>query len=285
MAIEQSGNRAGSAWPLSLRLSLAWTPNSTFARQALLSYKGLFLWLNWPAYVSNVFLRPGLIVAMFALMGQFARGDGAAEAYVIGLTAYSVPSIVMGGVLQSFYYERAFGTLSYLFASPAPRASTFFARGMLHLPNALLAVGAALLLSALLLPIDTARADWGAMTLCFCVMAASCTACALCWGSLCIFFRDWQSFYSLAITVFLVFTGAIIPRDSLPPVAHEFGALLPTTFGIEGLRDAFEGAGVTTIGRKLALEALVGAAYAAGGLWGFRALEAHARRSGAYEAV
>ena len=85
---------------------------STFWRQAYLSYKGLFLWLNWPAYVSNVFLRPGLIVAMFALMGEFARGDDAAAAYVIGLTAYAVPSIVFGGVLQSFYYERAFGTLS-----------------------------------------------------------------------------------------------------------------------------------------------------------------------------
>jgi hypothetical protein len=55
-------------------------------RQAYLSYKGLFLWLNWPAYVSNVFLRPGLIVAMFALTGRFARGEAAVEAYVIGLT-------------------------------------------------------------------------------------------------------------------------------------------------------------------------------------------------------
>jgi ABC-type polysaccharide/polyol phosphate export permease len=283
MALQESSDRAGA-----FKLRSSWgairTPGNTFARQALLSYKALFLWLNWPAYVSNVFLRPGLIVAMFALMGQFARGDGAAEAYVIGLTAYAVPSIVMGGVLQSFYYERAFGTLSFLFASPAGRASAYYARGVLHLPNALLAVASALALSAVLLPIDAGRADWGAVTACFVAMAFSCTTCALFWGSFCIFFRDWQSFYSLMITVFLVFTGAIIPREVLPPGAYEFGGLLPTTFGIEGLREAFEGSGVRGIERELMLEGLIGTAYAVAGLGLFRALEAHARRSGAYDA-
>ena len=191
----------------------------------------------------------------------------------------------MGGVLQGFYYERAFGTLSYLFASPASRASSFYARGVLHLPNALLAVGSALALSALLLPIDTARADWGAVTLCFVAMGVSCTACALFWGSFCIFFRDWQSFYSLMITLFLVFPGAIIPREVLPPVAREFGALLPTTFGIEGLRQGFEGAGVSVIWKQLALEVLIGAAYLVAALWVFRGLEAHAKRTGAFEVV
>jgi ABC-type polysaccharide/polyol phosphate export permease len=265
-----------------LRLSLR---DNTFWRQAYLSYKGLFLWLNWPAYASNVFLRPGLIVAMFALMGEFARGEDAAESYVIGLTAYAVPSIVFGGVLQSFYYERAFGTLSYLYASPAGRASGFYARGLLHLPNAVLAVAAALALSALLLPVDAAGADWVSVSACFLVMAATCTACALFWGSFCIFFRDWQSFYSLAITVFLVFTGAVIPRDDLPPVAYEFGALLPTTFGIDALRHAFDGAGLAAVRTDLVLEALVGAVYAVTALAVFKALEGHARRTGAYEAA
>lgn len=257
----------------------------TLFRQAYLSYKGLFLWLNWPAYISNVFLRPGLIVAMFALTGHFARGRDAAEAYVIGLTAYSIPSIIMGGVLQGFYYERAFGTLSFFFASSGSRLASFFARGALHFPNAVLAVIASIVFSLLVLPTDFARADWASVTACYLTMGVSCTLCALCLGSFCVLFRDWQSFYSLAITLFLVFPGVIIPRSSLPHGALELGALLPTTFGVEALRRAFEGAGLSAVGGKLALEALVGAGYAVAGYGLFCWIEAHARRSGAYEAV
>jgi hypothetical protein len=77
----------------------------------------------------------------------------------------------------------------------------------------------------------------------------------------------------------------IIPRSSLPHGALELGALLPTTFGVEALRRAFEGAGLSAVGGKLALEALVGAGYAVAGYGLFCWIEAHARRSGAYEAV
>jgi hypothetical protein len=157
---------------------------TTLARQAYLSYKGLFLWLNAPAYVSNVLLRPGLIVAMFALTGRFARGEAAVEAYVIGLTAYAVPSIVMGGVLQSFYYERSFGTLSSVFASRGGRAGSYYARGVLHLPNAALVVIAALGFSAVFLQAGFGGANWGAVLACDTSMAAAAVACALCWANL-----------------------------------------------------------------------------------------------------
>ncbi len=258
---------------------------ATLARQAYLSYKGLFLWLNWPAYVSNVFLRPGLIVAMFALTGRFARGEGAVEAYVIGLTAYAVPSIVMGGVLQGFYYERSFGTISFLFASRGSRVASFLTRGLLHLPNAVLVVVAALGFSAVFLHAGFRDANWGAVTACYVVMAVAATACALCWANLCIVLRDWLMLYSLMLTVFLVFTGAVIPRDELPLGLGVAGAALPVTHALGGLREAYAGAGLGAIASSLALEALVAIGYAVLGYVLFRAVEAHARRTGAYAAV
>ena len=254
-------------------------------RQAYLSYKGLFLWLNWPAYVSNVFLRPGLIVAMFALTGRFARGEAAVEAYVIGLTAYAVPSIVMGGLLQSFYYERSFGTLSFFFASRGSRAVSLLTRGVPHLPNAALVVVAGLLFSGAFLHTRFEGANWGAVTACYVVMALASMACALCWANLCIVLRDWLVVYSLMLTVFLVFTGVAIPRDELPLGLGAVGAALPVTHGLAGLRAAFEGAGVSSVAAHLAREALVGVAYAIAGYALLRAIEAQARRSGAYAAV
>ena len=49
-----------------------------FVTQSYLSYKALFFWLNWPAYTSNVFIRPVLLMAMFSLAGRFAGDEGAA---------------------------------------------------------------------------------------------------------------------------------------------------------------------------------------------------------------
>jgi len=255
------------------------------SREAYLSYKALFLWLNWPAYISNVIVRPGLIVAMFALTGRFARGEDAVESYVIGLTAYAVPSIVMGGVLQGFYYERSFGTIGFLYASRGSRVGSFFGRGLLHLPNAALVVAAALGFSNLFLHTGFGDANWGAVVACYALMVLAATACALCWANLCIVLRDWLMLYSLMLTVFLVLTGVIIPRDELPAGLGAVGAALPVTHALEGLRAAYAGAGVEVIATDLMLEAVVGVVYGVLGYGLFRAVEARARRSGAYAAV
>ena len=95
----------------------------TWYRQALLSYKGLFLWLNWPGYISNIFVRPVLLVMMFSLTGRFARGEDAAATFAIGMTAYGIANLLLGGIMQGFYYERAFATLGMLFTSRAAACS------------------------------------------------------------------------------------------------------------------------------------------------------------------
>ena len=86
--------------------------------QAYLSYKGLFLWLNWPAFVSNVAIRPVLTLFMFALVGRFALDQDSAEYYMIGLSAHAVSGILLGGIIQGFFYERLFGTLSHILRVP-----------------------------------------------------------------------------------------------------------------------------------------------------------------------
>jgi hypothetical protein len=76
-----------------------------------------------------------------------------------------------------------------------------------------------------------------------------------------------------------------IPRDELPLGLGVIGEAMPVTHALEGLRSAYAGAGIGAIGADLALEAEVGAAYATLGYVLFRAVEIHARRSGAYAAV
>ena len=105
---------------------------SNFWTQAHLSYKGLFTWLNGWAYVGTVFVWPATLVIMFTLLGRFAGDPEEGRRYLIGMTAYSIPNILMGGIPQAFYYERRWRTLSFLFLSTGSRLMVYWSRAAFH---------------------------------------------------------------------------------------------------------------------------------------------------------
>lgn len=108
-----------------------------FAVQAYSSYKGLFYWLNWMSYISNVFLYPVAQVIIFALLGRFTSSPEIAQAYALGLSVFSMASILISGLTQSYSYERQLGTLSFIYVSRVNRIVNFMSRPLLHYPNAL----------------------------------------------------------------------------------------------------------------------------------------------------
>jgi ABC-2 type transport system permease protein len=256
---------------------------TTFWRQAYLSYKGLFTWLNWHGYVSSIFLRPAFMVGIFGLTGRFARGEAASEAYVVGMTAFAVPHLLMGGVLQSFAYERSFATLGFLFTSTGSRAQAFLARGLLHYPNAVLTVISSLLFAVLFLGSDFSAANWPAAVACYALIIASTLMFGLFVGNFCIAFRDWQVTFNVMQAAFITLTGAVIPLQALPPGLRQLAAMLPVTHGLEALRGAFAGQDLAQVSDALLAEAGLGLAYGLAGYFLFRAVEAYARRTGAYE--
>jgi ABC-2 type transport system permease protein len=251
----------------------------------MLSYKGLFLWLNWFGYLSNIVARPVLMVMMFSLTGRFARGEDAAIAFAIGLTAYGVANLLLGGIMQGFYYERAFATLAIVFTSTGSRLQSFLCRGVMHWPNALLSVAISLLGVRFILGIEFEGANWIAVAVAFALMTTSTTLFALFLGNLCIPIRDWQAPYGVTQIAFLGLTGAIIPREVMPIGLEQVGAFLPITHALTAVRAALGGEGIAEISHQLAMEAAVGLAYGVAGYLLYRLSEAYARRTGAYETV
>lgn len=252
-------------------------------RQSFYSYKGLFLWLNWPGYISNIFVRPVLLVTMFSLTGRFARGEAAAETFAIGMVAYGIPNLLLGGIMQGFYYERSFATLSMLFASTTNRLQTYLARAVLHWPGVVISVVASIAGAHLVVGLDFEGANWAGVSVAFLLICTTTALFALALGNFCIPVRDWQSPYGVTQIAFLALTGAIIPRDDLPLGLRELGAALPITHGLEAARAAFAGANLPAIWDDLLLEAVVGLGYGVAGYVLFRVSEAYARRSGSYE--
>ena len=238
--------------------------------------------MNWPAYISNVFIAPFLFVVMLTLTGRFAGNPGAAEAYVIGMSIYAIPVILLGGIIQSFYHERIFGTISFLYASRGNRLAFYGSRGCLHYPNGILVVSSALIFSWLFLGLDFSRADWLLLACSVLLITASCTAFALFAGNFAMFFRERFTLLAVTTGIFVTMTGAIIPVSSLPAPFEQVSQILPLTHGLAAFREGFSGANVASTYGDLLRELLVGLGYGIAGSVLFRLLEVAAKRQGTY---
>lgn len=250
---------------------------TNFIVQAYLSYRGLFLWLNWTAYISNVVLRPVLMLLMFALVGKYAADSDAAQAYIIGMIGYAIPVILLGGILQSFVYERVFGTIAFIYSSPGNRVVVFFSRGVLHFPNSILACSLSFVFGWLVLSLDLSTLNWWTMIVSVLLTAAACTAFALFLGNFTMMLGEFFNLYNAAMGLFLAMTGVIIPIASLPWFLGDVANGIPLTHGLVALRGSFAGKDIGSVGDELLLELIVGLGYAIAGIVVYMLVERDAR--------
>jgi ABC-2 type transport system permease protein len=254
-----------------------------FFMQAWATYKGLFYWLNWPGYISSILLRPVVVVIMYSILGRFALNPEAARDYALGVTVYSMVFVLLGGIVQSYTYERVLGTLSFLYVSPANRLVNFTSRVVFHYPNALLAFTTGLITAWLVVDINFGLVNWIGFITSLLVTAVSITAFVQCLAIFVIVFREWLSTFGLILGILLVFTGVIIPVSVFPPVIQEFCRILPMTNGLSAIRSAFVGAAFAEIYLIVLREALTGLVYFTVAFIGFRLFESLVRRMGILE--
>lgn len=252
--------------------------------QIYLSYKALFLWLNWPGVIGNIVARLMLNVAMFSLVGRFAGHPEAAQQYVLGMALYSIAEIITGGVIQAFSYERSFGTLPLIYCSPASRWWSYAARSGMHYPNGLLCFALSVAFGAIFLGFDYTRANWALLVMAVVVVTLSSTAYALLIGNIALLYRNWTAIYSFAGSVLLLVTGVLIPVAALPLPLQTFAQILPLTHGLEAFRLAFAGSEMAMATDALAWELALAVVYSVIGFASFRWIEEMARRTGMIEA-
>lgn len=253
------------------------------ATQMLLSYKGLFFWLHWPGYLSNVVARPMLLVVMWALLGRFASTPELAERFILGWIALSIPEILLGGIVQSFAHERSLGVLALVIASPTSRAFLYYARAGLHCVNGVTSFALSLLAAVVFLGLDVSSANWLTIVGASASLLISGAAFALFVGNIALLKVNWTSVLSWTRSALMVFTGAIIPIALLPTPLQALAEILPVTHGLEALRQGFDGAGAGVVGHELVAELLVALAYALVGLALFALIEREARSRGSLE--
>ena len=163
-------------------------------RQSYYSYKGLFGWLTWPAYISTVVFRPALNMAIYTFVGKFVlRAD--IGSLVVGLAAYQMPFVLLGGITNCVQRDRGFGTLQFTYVSKGSRALTYFCKGVFHFPNALLVAAIVLVSARVFLGLDFGKVNWLGLVTVILVIALSSTAAALLIGNFGIIINDWATAY------------------------------------------------------------------------------------------
>ncbi len=248
--------------------------------QSYALYKGLFRWLNWPGYISSAVLQPFAHVIMFSLLGRFASDPGAATFYALGITVFSMSFILTAGLTQSYNYERNYGTIAFLYVTPASRLVNYISRSLLHFPNGLLAAAFGLLAGWLIVGIDFSAVNWGGFILAIMVISFSLVTLGQLLGVASIASRNWIAVQGVASGIILMLTGMVIPVTVFPDIVAEIARLLPVTNGLMALRETFAGAGLGAVSGELIREAATGLVYYAIAFGGFCFFERFVKRAG-----
>jgi ABC-2 type transport system permease protein len=251
--------------------------------QAYATYKGLFYWLNWPGYISNIFLRPVVMVLTYALLGRFALSPETARDYALGVGVYSMMFILVGGIAQSYTYDRSQGTIAFLFMSPANRLVNYLSRMVWHFPNALLVFIFGIATACWLVDMNFGLVNWTAFIISVIITAASITAFGQAVGVVAIAIRNWLNTFGLLLGIFIAVTGIIIPLSTFPPVVQEICKILPMTNGLSAIKLAFTGGAFSDVWSLIIREALTGLAYLTLGYFGFVVFERVVKHNGALD--
>ena len=243
----------------------------------LTSYRALFSWLTPWILIPSFVIAPIVQALLFSYVGR-AAGVGSDAFFLIGNAVQyaSVPCLfAMGNTVSG---ERFQGTLPLLLASPARRVPLFLGRSLPVILNGFVVAMVALIGGGLLLGV---RVPWSALAPLAFVVAITSFSCAglgVFTAAIALRVRESAVLSNLGYGVLLIFSGANIPLDLLPPWMSTVAGWLPMTHGIAAARLVAGGSGLAAIGGLLLQEAGLGLMYVLIGLLMLAYFENEARR-------
>ena len=250
---------------------------------SVLQYKGLFLSWQGSGYIARAFISPLLVVFFVSLFGKFASDSEAAQGYAIGMAVFSMPFVVAGGLFESAFVDRRYGTFSMVLVSRANRISLYLSRGAVHWINGIVTMAACLFCGWILIGLDFSKVDLLGTACAVVALLISSVAFGLLMSNFTTLLYNMTYVYQFMYSVCWLLTGVIIPVANLPPGLREISSIIPITHGFSAFRQSFSGAGLEVVGEEVLLEIVIGLCYAVAGFLVFRFVETMARRRGFLE--
>ena len=236
------------------------------------------MWLNPAGFISAIILYPIATVIMYTLIGRLGGGEGAA--YALSVVTLSMSFSAVGGLAQSYSYDRSFGTISHVFASRGNRWKNYLAREILHYPNTIVAFVLGLAAACMVAGVKLDGVNWPPFVLSVLVIGFSLVNFGQALGIISIVSRHWVDAMHIALGVLMSLCGAIIPLSVIPASLRVISRILPVTNGLTAVKLAFEGAPFAEVGIYIVFELIVGLSYCLISYVAFRIFELVAKKRG-----
>lgn len=247
------------------------------------SYRGTFQWLTPSAYVATKVIFPVLQMAFFVLIGGFGGSQPFAY-YVLG-NAMLVGYRPMYPIATGIGNERRLGTLPYLFAAPASRASAFFGRALPHLADGFSSILIAIVAAVVLFGLDLSGANVPGLLVAMAVATYGAAAMGLALGPAAYVLLDASFLANLALFALILLSGANVPIQELPAPLQAVSQALPMTRSITAARAFAAGAPWDAAVLDLAGDLALGVVWAIVGLLILSLIERLAIARGTLEGV
>jgi len=226
------GNAADAARSLIASARLAWAIEGNWAEPFFLL---VYLIIRPLAFL-------GLFLAVLSIGG--ALNPASIGFVVVGQAVFQIVGAAMQGPTHALLDDRErYRTIRYIFATPSSLLPVSIGRALVKALiagiSAVIVIGVGALIG---MPMRTGGPDLPLLLLVMTLGLASIVGLGVALGALCVQLRNdaWGYPQAVAGSVFLL-CGAIFPPDTLPEPLRLFGAALPMTWWIEGVRRALLG--------------------------------------------
>lgn len=253
-----------------------------FFRQSLMSFKGLFGWLDLKVYILVKVLNPIFTVIFFSMLARYVYHSDDVTPYIIGnamvLSFYNA-IFGVGNVLST---ERFFGTLKIVAVAPMNNFLVFISRGFFHIIDGMGTILISFLAGALLFGLSF-QGSYLQLMIIFLISTYSVFGLGLIITSLGLKYRDMNLIMNISAMILLACTGANFPISKFPVIIQNLTKALPLTRGITAARLTSAGIGFDGIIRLLASEFILGTFFVFIGYLMFAWMSRLARRDGRYD--
>ncbi|MGE0601421.1 MAG: ABC transporter permease [Dehalococcoidia bacterium] len=254
----------------------------TLARAA---YVGLYDPGTLLAFLVNVAIRPGFTLLTFGYLVATVTSGSALRSAVMGAAVLTLNWPTLGGALQTVGYELGNGTLGITFASPVSHVKLLASRGVIHVPNGILAFSCAALIGTLGFDLDMGSVNWVALAVSILLIDLSLTALGLLLGVGSLVLREVWALLGVASVILYMLSGAIVPLDNLHPAARACASVLPARWGVEALHRSLDGDSTTSMFSYWSAELVVGVAVFGLAVGALHAYAWNARRVGSVDLI
>ena len=248
----------------------------------VISFRGLFNWLNPYVYVPTMLVAPIFQILLFVYIGRSA-GVGTDAFYLVGNAVQYASIPCLFAMANTIAGERWTQTLGIVLSTPANRVALFVGRSLPVIANGWFVAMFSLFVGGWVLGVDLPVSAWPGIALTIAIASASCTGLGLLQAALALRVRSTAVLSNIVFGLLLVFTGTNVALDSLPEWMATAGRLMPLTHAIEACREVVAGASLSAVAPLLLREGLMGAVFAVLGLAALRWVEAESRRHATLE--